>query len=323
VIVPCHDLGPYLDEAVGSVLGQTFPDFEILIVDDGSTDPATVALLADYRRPKTRVLRSDNRGLPAAKNLGLAHTKGELVCFLDADDRLAPACLERGVRALQADPGLDFASHWVRWFGDEEADWAPTRCDLPALLEKNTVNGAALVRRTALLAAGGFDEAMREGCEDWDLWLTLVERGHRGVILPEILYHYRRRAGSMSRVMQGEIHDGLHAYLVAKHRASFARHAAELLLGREARAVDLLRIIHDLEVEHATRLGPELVRRREALDLLARHARRRDPGRLQALQAEVDRARHEVAALRASLSWRLTGPLRAVYDWLGRPGQGR
>ena len=117
VVVTCHDLGRYLDEAIDSVLAQTFDDFEIVVVDDGSTDPDTVALLADYARPKTRVVRMAHGGLPAAKNRGVAETTGEYVCCVDADDRLAPVYLARSVAALAADPGLAFASHWVRWFG--------------------------------------------------------------------------------------------------------------------------------------------------------------------------------------------------------------
>ena len=90
VVVPCYNLGPYLAEAVDSALGQTFTDLEIVVVDDGSTDPETRAILDTFSRPKTRVLRSENRGLPGAKNFGIGHTTGELLCMLDADDVLEP-----------------------------------------------------------------------------------------------------------------------------------------------------------------------------------------------------------------------------------------
>jgi len=86
VIVTCYNLGRFLDEAVESVLSQTFQDLEIVVVDDGSTEPETRRLLADYRRPKTSVVHSENRGVSAAKNLGIAHTKGMYICALDADD---------------------------------------------------------------------------------------------------------------------------------------------------------------------------------------------------------------------------------------------
>ena len=195
VIIPCYNLGRYLDEAVESVLAQTFEDFEILVVDDGSTE-------------------NETRRLPAAKNLGLAHTTGPYVCMLDADDRLDPCLLEKSVAALDGDSSIAFVSHWLRTFGDEVWEWTPTRCDAPALLDVNTVNGAALVRRSALDAVGGFDESMRDGCEDWDVWISLVERGFKGAILPEVLFHYRRRPESMSRVtMRGEGHPRLYRRL--------------------------------------------------------------------------------------------------------------
>jgi glycosyltransferase involved in cell wall biosynthesis len=322
VIVPCHNLGAYLDEAVESVFAQTFHDFDIVIVDDGSTDEATRRLLAGYDRPRTRVFRTENRGLPAARNFALRHTTAPYICALDADDRLAPACLERSVAALDADPALAFASHWVRTFGDEEREWKPERCDLAAVLDMNTINGAALTRRDAILAVGGWDESMRDGCEDWDLWLTLLERGYRGAIIPEVLFLYRRRTGSMSRVMmQTDVQLGVFGYILEKHRESYRRHLDELALRREAEIARLLREIHDLDRDHHAWLLPELARAEDELTALRDKERRvrADAARhaeLLRLQAKVDALDREVKDLRASMSWKVTGPLRAVYGWL-------
>ena len=110
----------------------------------------------------------------------------------------------RRSRVLDARPEIAFVSHWLETFGDEHWTWKPERCDLPSLLARNAVNGAALVRRNAFEAVGGYDESMREGCEDWDFWLRLVEQGFDGTIIPEVLFHYRRRADSMSREMLDE-----------------------------------------------------------------------------------------------------------------------
>src|SRR2546428_12065850 len=131
VIIPCYNRGRYLDEAVESVLAQTFEDFEILVVDDGSTEDETRRLLASYDKPRTRIVHSENRGLPAAKNLGLAHTTGPYVCMLDADDRLDPCLLEKSVAALDGDSPIAFESHWLGRFGDEEGGWPPTRGNAP------------------------------------------------------------------------------------------------------------------------------------------------------------------------------------------------
>ena len=83
---------------------------------------------------------------------------------------------EKGLRVLDDQPNIAFVSHWLETFGDEHWTWKPEQCDLPSLLARNSVNGAALVRREAFEAVGGYDESMREGCEDWDFWLRLVER---------------------------------------------------------------------------------------------------------------------------------------------------
>jgi len=296
VIVPCYNLGEYLDEAVDSVLAQTFQDFEIVVVDDGSTDSGTRRLLASYARPRTRIVRSENRGLPAAKNLGLLHTQGPYVCMLDADDRLEPTLLEKSVAALEADPSIAFVSHWLRTFGDEAWEWTPASCDAPAVLDVNTVNGAALVRRSALEAVGGFDESMRDGCEDWDIWLSLVEHGFRGAILAEVLFHYRRRAESMSRIMmRGDGHARLYRRLVEKHVRVYRDHIAALIGRREDDIAGLRRHIHDLELERYQWLDPELAKWRSDVEVLERKAvrvaqqRARDD-ELTALRTALDRA---------------------------------
>jgi glycosyltransferase involved in cell wall biosynthesis len=296
VIVPCYDLGQYLDEAVDSVLAQTFQDFEIVVVDDGSTDAGTRRLLGSYEKPRTRVVRSENRGLPAAKNLGLLHTRGPYVCMLDADDRLEPTMLQKSVAVLDEDPSIAFVSHWLRTFGDEAWEWTPARCDAPALLDVNTVNGAALVRRSALEAVGGFDESMRDGCEDWDIWLSLIEHGCRGVILPEVLFHYRRRPESMSRaMMRGDRHPRLYRYLVEKHTRLYRDHVGALVIRREDDIASLRRHIHDLELERFRWLDPELSKWRSDVEVLERKAARAAHGRARdeefaALTSAVERA---------------------------------
>jgi GT2 family glycosyltransferase len=269
VVVTCYNLGKYLDEAVDSVLAQTVQDFEIVVVNDGSTDPDTVGLLTGYQRPRTRVIHIDNRGLSGARNEGIRQTTGKYVCCLDADDRLASNYIEKSMAVLDDNADVAFVSHWLETFGDETYVWKPSSAAFPALLDMNTINGAALVRRDALLAVGLFDETMRRGCEDWDLWISMVERGLPGVILPEVLFHYRQRRDSMSRVMmQGSTHVELYRYLIDKHRASFEAHALDLLLRREHDRSTLLAEAHDLELDCDAVLTPEIDRAREALRVI-------------------------------------------------------
>ena len=125
VIIPCYNLGAYLDQAVQSVLDQTYDDFEILIIDDGSTDPATQYLFASYQRPKTRILRTENQGLGEEQKFGDSRGKGRYIACLDADDLFEPTFLERTVDVLELILAIVFASCWLRAFGERPVFMEP------------------------------------------------------------------------------------------------------------------------------------------------------------------------------------------------------
>jgi glycosyltransferase involved in cell wall biosynthesis len=315
VLIPCYNLGQYVDEAVESVLAQTLQDFEILVVDDGSTDPATAALLDTYQRRNTRVIRIPHAGLAAARNAAIAQSSGEYLCALDADDRLDPSYFAKAVPVLDMDASVTFVSAWLTVFGDEEWEWKPERCDLPTLLWENTVLTAALVRRDAVVAVGGYDAAMPgQGDEDWDLWLTLVKEGHRGVILREVLFNYRRRPGSMSaHCWYGPGHMPLTKYRVSKHEATYREHLEEVLLHQDESTAEFLRQNDQLERYIASELEPAVTLRRE--ELTALKARLAGSNRVAELELAVRTTAAEVNALRTSMSWRVTAPLRQLYGW--------
>ena len=345
-VVTCHNLGSYLLETLDSLEAQTVQDFEIVVVNDGSTDGETCRVLANLSRARTELVHIERRGLPGARNAGVRHARGRFLCMVDADDLLEPGYLERSLVALSASPDMAFASHWLRAFGDEQWDWTPTDCTFPALLHANTVNGAALMRREFFEQLGGFDETMTEGCEDWEFWIRAVAAGHRGTIIPEFLFRYRRRADSMSRTMHNVPGAAaLYGQLVARHGAVFAEHLTDLLQRRDEGIAFLSRSAWMLSSEWVGALQSEarwradngdeanarahgwvaatrLQQAESRLTDLEQQAAERQRA-LIATEAEVHRlhaAYNREAALNLGLtgswSWKLTSPIRAAAAWL-------
>jgi GT2 family glycosyltransferase len=200
VVIPCYGQAEYLPEAVASVVGQTFADWELTIVDDGSPDE-TAAVAADLiaRHPshRIRLIRQANRGLAPARNAGIEASKGRYLLPLDADDMLAPSFLERTVALLEASPSLAIAYTDHERFGESTATVANPEFSAFLVPATNLLNYCSLFRREVWEAVGGYNPNMKLGYEDWDFWVGAVERGYRGARIPEPLLRYRIRSGSM------------------------------------------------------------------------------------------------------------------------------
>ena len=205
IVVLCHNYGQFLPEAVESALGQDHSNVEVIVVDDGSTDDS-LAVARRYE-DRARVLTQDNQGLARTCNRGAREAAGELFLFLSADDELEPTYVTELLRALERRPDASFAYCSARLFGAENGEM-PSRpfSALSLIRGRNYVNGSALTRRDAYLDAGGYPEDLPEGAfDDWDFWLTMLDRGYRGTYVGRPLLHWRRHeAGSKDPTSRGE-----------------------------------------------------------------------------------------------------------------------
>jgi glycosyltransferase involved in cell wall biosynthesis len=191
VIIPVFNKGATLLESIASVFTQTLPTWELIVWDDGSTDPATIALLDGLASPGLVVVRADNQGVVAARNAALERSRGAYICCLDPDDLIAPTYLEKAVLLLETHPDTALVFPYQQSFEGSTDRWPVPDLHPKIISQQNSVPVCAVVRREAMLAAGGFNPAMHDGCEDWELWAHLAELGFAGRSLHEYLFQYR------------------------------------------------------------------------------------------------------------------------------------
>ena len=197
VFIPAYNREAYIGAAVRSILAQTFTDFELLVIDDGSRD-RTAAIVEAFDDPRVRLERNDgNRGIPYTRNRGLELARGEYLAILDSDDIALPSRLARQVAFLDAAPQFAEVGSWSRYI-DAAGTLAPGIKRQPTdaeavrahLLFRCCLNNRTVTGRTALMRELGYNEDFPR-CQDYELHVRLAER-HRLGNLPEVLVHGRR-----------------------------------------------------------------------------------------------------------------------------------
>lgn len=229
VVVPCYNHGDFLLETLDSLQSQTFTDYEIIVVNDGSTDAATVALLHSLERAGTRVIHTDNRGVSAARNRGIAESTGEYILPLDADDKIGSSYLELAVNVLDARPEVAIVYCERILFGEREGIVPLPEYDPKTLLVENCIYPAALYRKADWRAVGGYNEQMLYGWEDWDFWISLSTRNKLVVKIPVPLFFYRVRSNSRDHSLRFLQKIAMMALIVSGHMRLYLRNCDVLL----------------------------------------------------------------------------------------------
>ena len=230
VVITCFNYGRYIREAVDSALDQEGGPPQVVVVDDGSTDPDTIAVLEEL--PETvEVVRRENGGPAAARNTGAASADTPYLVMLDADDKLAPGALAALREPLDVDSSVGYSYGLIEFFGEWSGRLAFPDFDPYRLLYRPIIGLTSLVRRELWDDIGGFDADVR-GYEDWDFYLSALARGWTGRRVPSVTLLYRRHRGSKLDVDRSAYRRGFRA-LRRKH-ADLYRRAGEL-----ARASDL------------------------------------------------------------------------------------
>jgi glycosyltransferase involved in cell wall biosynthesis len=271
VIVPCYDDGATVTEAIASL--DEPESLELVVVDDGSSDERTREVLAGLEADGVRILRHEqNLGLPAARTTGLEATSARFVFPLDADDLAVPGSLTKMADLLERTPSADACyGDWMQFGALDKVCRVPRSFDPYMVAFRNRYPVASLFRRSFLEAVGGWQSVgAMVGYEDWDLWMSLAERGGTAVFIDEVLaVRYRVHGVRMLR-SAARNHGALYAELKERHPQLFADLAAHR---RRSSLSPVERVLYP--VLFGARRPTGLRRRTEELRARLRRARRR------------------------------------------------
>lgn len=240
VVIPYFNMAAFIDETMASVFACDWPEVEVVLVDDGSTDPVSVEKLTSLEAAAAawpegrilRVLRGANAGVAAARNKGAKAATGALMALLDADDIVCPDYYSRAINVLNSYDNLAFVGAWNEDFRDADGStirvWSTWNPEPPSQLIFNLTNCQGLIYwRAAFLEAGQHDPSLRMFLDDWESVISLMAAGLRGAMLPAPLFRYRIRDASIFRSKRG-LWQVNYEKIALKHAAYFNQFGAEI-----------------------------------------------------------------------------------------------
>lgn len=233
VVVPCYNYAKYLPDCIESLVHQTYPLKEIIIVNDKSpdnTEEVALELIRKYPDKNIKLFnRNENGGLGAARNSGIRIAQGEYICCLDADDKLVPAGIEEHVRLIENDTTL--AQCALMEFGERHIMMTPTNpTNLKRVLQSNTIYCNAMFSKRMWKQAGGFDEGqlIRYGLEDWEFWIRLLAEGCHVNTSEFVSLRYRVHGSNMTKATTHPHRQELYNYIYEKHRKLYEENNCDI-----------------------------------------------------------------------------------------------
>jgi glycosyltransferase involved in cell wall biosynthesis len=242
IIIPCYNQGAYIQEAIDSVKAQTYADWEIIIVNDGSDDEETTQLLVRLKEEGLHIIDIPNSGVSVARNKGIAVANGEFILPLDADDKIAPEYLEKAVKVLLEKPHVKLVYCDCAYFGILSGISPVPAFSLEGMLFENLIFNAAVIRKADFIKSGGYDETFLAGWEDWEFWLRFIKNEAEVYKLPFIHFYYRIKEDSRNSSIKNEKRKICEQQLYKKH--------IDLFLHQNPNPISSLKDLHFYKKEY-------------------------------------------------------------------------
>jgi hypothetical protein len=223
-VIPCFDDGDFLVDAVASVERSAPEGSELIVVNDGSSEPRTLEILDALRSLGYSVIDQENRGLSEARNTAIRAARGRYILPVDADNKIRPGFAEEAVRFLERNDEFGVVYGDRHHFGARTGRVHVPEFELAKMLGGNYVDACAVLRKETWKDVGGFDGAMT-GLEDWEFWIHVAERGWRFHRLDAVAFEYRVRPESLlTESLERRVRCGLQAHVLEKHQDLFHDH---------------------------------------------------------------------------------------------------
>ena len=215
IIIPCYNGGGTVERAVNSVINQSYSEYEVIVVNDGSDDEETLKVLSGFSG-QVRVINQENKGLSAARNTGIKNAQGKYILSLDCDDYLEPAFMEKGVEILDKQQDLAYVFTHINMFGEKKGV-LERRYNYFVQLLNNQLPYCLLMHKELWEEVGGYDEDMKLGYEDWEFNIRLGKNGYYGIGIEEPLFNYYVSSTGMMKSTSDKNYISILRYIRKKH----------------------------------------------------------------------------------------------------------
>ncbi|MDO9153109.1 MAG: glycosyltransferase [Paludibacter sp.] len=220
VIIPVYNMEQFLEETLQSVLASIYTNFEIVVVDDGSTDKSTeIAEKYTVQYPRVKLFSQKNKGVSAARNYAISMSKGEFILPVDADNLISKDFISNAVDVLHQRPLVKVVVPNAEFFGDKTGEWKLQPFSLKLLARKNMMDTCAMYRKSDWERIGGYCEDIIAR-EDWDFWISMLKNGGEVLRLDEVGLYYRIRKNS-KRINDRELKKHVIEVLNSRHKLFF------------------------------------------------------------------------------------------------------
>ena len=229
IIIPCFNYGRFIYDTIASVEKCDSDLYELIIINDGSTDLQTREILKNLESKGYKVINQENKGVSAARNTGIAAAAGKYILPLDADDEIYPSYLQSAVNLLEKNPDIGVVYGRAEFFGARDGEWKLPKFDVQNLLIYNYIYISAVYRKDIWTECGGYDSGMDEW-EDWDFWISVAEKGWKFVQLEELVFRYRIHESSKMHPhrIKEKVPPEIQKHIMCKHADFYRTHFIDL-----------------------------------------------------------------------------------------------